>query len=183
MGKLHYGGMDDATEAALVKESVTTLRKLSGQPVRGWMSPAKSESFNTLAHLKRVGIEYCCDWGNDDMPFPLKTPEGGLWAMPHSSEINDRKIIMENHHSEDEFVEQVRDQFDVLSKESEQYGGRILSIALTPHVMGLHYRVKYLDEMLGWIASQSNVWVATGAEILDAFSASMNDSVTSKAAE
>ena len=170
-GKLHYGGMDDAVEVAQVNESITTLRKLSGQAVKGWMSPAKSESWNTLKHVKNAGIEYVCDWVADDMPFELKAPDnaGKLWSMPHSSEISDRKIIIDNKHNEDEFVEQIQDQFTGLYKESEKYGGRIMSISLTPYIMGLHYRVKYLDKALKWLSQQKGVWVANGTEILEAF--------------
>lgn len=170
-GKLHYGGMDDAVEAAQVAESVSKLRDLSGQPVTGWMSPAKSESWKTLKHVKSNGIEYVCDWVADDMPFQLKAPDGAgtLWAMPHSSEISDRKIIIDNKHNEDEFVEQIQDQFSVLSKESKKYGGRILSISLTPYIIGLHYRIKYLDIALKWLMKQKGVWPATGAQILTAF--------------
>ncbi|MCB2107711.1 MAG: polysaccharide deacetylase family protein [Rhodobacteraceae bacterium] len=170
-GKLHYGGMDDAVEAAQVKESVETLRKLSGQPVAGWLSPAKSESWKTLKHVKANGIDYVCDWVADDMPFELNAPDGAgkLWAMPHSSEISDRKIIIDNKHSEDEFIEQIKDQFTGLYKESAKHGGRIMSIALTPYVTGLHYRIKYLDQALGWLMKQKHVWPATGAEILAAF--------------
>lgn len=170
-GKIHYGGMDDTTEAALVKDSVSTLRRLSGQPVTGWMSPAKSESWKTLKHVKDNGIEYVCDWVADDMPFPLKAPDGAgnVWSMPHSSEIADRKIIIDNKHSEDEFVEQIKDQFNALYKESGKHGGRILSLSLVPYIMGLHYRIKYLDIALGWLMKQKGVWPATGAEILTAF--------------
>jgi peptidoglycan/xylan/chitin deacetylase (PgdA/CDA1 family) len=172
-GKIHYGGMDDATEAAWVAESIGTLRKLSGQPVLGWMSPAKSESWKTLKHVKTNGIDYVCDWVADDMPFELNAPDGAgkLWAMPHTSEIADRKIIIDNKHSEDEFVEQIKDQFNVLYKESAKHGGRILSISLVPYIIGLHYRVKYLDQILGWLMKQKHVWPATGAEILAAFRA------------
>jgi len=170
-GKLHYGGMDDALELAQVTESLTTLRKLSGQPIKGWMSPAKSESWNTLKYVKNAGIEYVCDWVADDMPFELTAPDGAgkLWAMPHSSEISDRKIIIDNKHSEDEFVEQIQDQFTGLYKESEKHGGRILSLSLTPYIMGLHYRIKYLDIALRWLMKQPHVWVANGTQILDAF--------------
>ncbi|MSO98439.1 MAG: polysaccharide deacetylase [Rhodospirillaceae bacterium] len=172
-GKLHYGGMDDAVEAAQVAESVSVLRKLSGQPVTGWMSPAKSESWKTLKHAKANGIEYVCDWVADDMPFELTAPDGAgkLWAMPHSSEISDRKIIIDNKHNEDEFVEQIKDQFTGLYKETAKHGGRILSLSLTPYIMGLHYRIKYLDIALGWLMKQKNVWPASGAEILKAFKA------------
>ncbi len=170
-GKIHYGGMDDATEASLVKDSVSTLRRLSGQLVTGWMSPAKSESWKTLKHVKDNGIEYVCDWVADDMPFPLKAPDGAssVWSMPHSSEIADRKIIIDNKHSEDEFVEQIKDQFNALYKESGKHGGRILSLSLVPYIMGLHYRIKYLDIALGWLMKQKGVWPATGNEILTAF--------------
>jgi peptidoglycan/xylan/chitin deacetylase (PgdA/CDA1 family) len=172
MSALHYGGMDDATEAAQVKTAVETLRRLSGQKVRGWLSPAKSESFNTLKHLVANGIDYVCDWSSDDMPFVMKAPGGGgIVAMPHTAEISDRKIIVDNKHSEDEFVEQIQDQFAWLAREADRFGGRVLSLALVPYISGLHYRIKYLNRALDWLMSQNGVWVATGSEILDAWKA------------
>lgn len=171
MGKVHHGGMDDAEEQALIKESLSVLREASGQPVRGWWSPGKSESWNTGKHLTANGVEYSCDWGNDDMPYQMNDAAGNIWAMPHGDEIWDRTIIMDKKHNEEEFVEQVQDAFTVLNDETDQYGGRVLSIVLTPYIMGLHYRVKYLDNVLGWIAEQDGVWSATGSEILDTFKA------------
>lgn len=167
MGKIHYGGMDDKTEASLVKESLDILRKLSNQKVLGWWSPAKSESWNTCKHLASNGIEYTCDWCNDDMPYKMNSDAGNLWAMPHGSEIWDRTIIMDKKQTEEEFVEQVQDAFATLYEESETYGGRILSIVLTPYIMGLHYRIKYLDKLFEWINTRDCIWNATGIEILN----------------
>ena len=169
MGKLHYGGMDDGVEQAQIKESLSVLREASGQPVTGWWSPAKSQSWNTMKHLAANGVDYVCDWGNDDMPYQMKEDGGNLWAMPHGDELWDRTIILDKKHNEDEFVEELEDAFNVLYGETDQYGGRVLSIVLTPYVMGLHYRIKYLDKILGWIAGHDGVWSATGSEILDAF--------------
>ena len=67
---------EEEAEAALVKESVSVLREMSGQPVTGWWSPGKSESWKTLKHLVDNGIEYCCDWVNDDMPYTLNDGTG-----------------------------------------------------------------------------------------------------------
>lgn len=169
MGKVHYGGMDDAEEQALIKESLGTLRKVSGQPVTGWWSPGKSESWNTGKHLTANGVEYSCDWGNDDMPYQMNESAGNIWAMPHGDEIWDRTIIMDKKHNEQEFVEQVQDAFTVLNGETDQYGGRVLSIVLTPYIIGQHYRIKYLDTVLSWIKEQDGVWFANGSEILTAF--------------
>jgi len=170
MGKVHYGGMDDADEAALVEEAVSVLRGVSGQPVTGWWSPGKSESWNTLNHAANNGIEYVCDWVNDDMPYEIKSPNGNLLtAMPHTEEIWDRTILMDKKHNEEEWVEQIQDAFTIFYNETDRYGGRIMSIVLTPYLAGMHYRIKYLDEALGWIMDHDHVWAATGAQILEAF--------------
>ncbi len=57
----------------------------------------------------------------------------------------------------------------MLYDETDRYGGRILSIVLTPYLAGMHYRIKYLNEMFDWLLGHDGVWNATGAEILAAF--------------
>ncbi|TAK81226.1 MAG: polysaccharide deacetylase [Betaproteobacteria bacterium] len=158
MDHLHYEGMAD--EKALIER---TLRHLP--TVRGWLSPAKSESRLTLELLAEAGIEYVCDWVNDDMPYRMKR----LYSMPHSSDIDDYAILVNNHHDEDEFRNQLCDQFDVLHEESQSQGGRILSISLHPWVIGQPYRIGALESALAHIMRHPGVWPATGAEILDAW--------------
>ena len=46
---------------------------------------------------------------------------------------------------------------------------RILSVALHPFVIGLAFRIKYLDEALKYICAHEGVWKTTGAEIADHF--------------
>ena len=171
MGKLHYGGMDIEAERALVTQSLSTLRQASGQPVTGWLSPAKSESMNTLDLLSEAGIAYVCDWINDDMPYPMRASGGTLHSMPHSTEISDLTIILQNHHSEAAFAEQVRDQFDVLYREAESQGGRIMALTLHPWITGQPHRIKALSRALEHIMSHDGVWSATGSEILAAYKA------------
>ncbi len=44
----HAGGLDEDDERALVQRSLDrALRELTGQPVRGWLSPGKLNSPNT----------------------------------------------------------------------------------------------------------------------------------------
>lgn len=160
MDHLHYEGMAD--EKSLIERSLRHLPK-----VRGWLSPAKSESHRTLDLLAEAGIEYVCDWVNDDMPYRMK----GLYSMPHSSDIDDYAILVNNHHDEDEFRDQLIDQFDRLHEESLTQGGRILSIALHPWVIGQPYRIGALESALAHIMRHPGVWPATGAEILDAWKA------------
>ena len=169
MGRLHYGGMEEADERALIYEAVETVRRLGAYAVKGWLSPAKSESMNTLDLLAKEGIEYVCDWINDDMPYEMKTEHGSIFSMPHSAEISDLTIMLQNHHSEAEFTEQVCDQFDVLYREAETQGGRIMALTLHPWMSGQPHRIKALERALAHIMGHKGVWSATGWEILSAF--------------
>lgn len=169
MGHPQHGDMDRDEEAALIKGVLQTLRGLSGQPVRGWLSPIRSESMNTPDLVAAEGIDYICDWANDDMPYEFQTASGPIHNMPHAMEIDDQQVLITLRHTEQEYVDQLKDQFDCLYKESESKGGRIMAISLNPWVTGQAYRIKALESALRYIMGHDGVWSATGGEILDAF--------------
>lgn len=171
MAHVHYEGLPKDEELRRVSTVLRILRETSGQRVRGWLSPAKSESFATLDLVAEAGIEYVCDWVNDDMPYPIHTRAGTIHAMPHPIDIDDHTILVQNHHSEDEFRDAICDQFDALYREAAHLGGRIMALALRPWVIGQPYRIGALEEALAHITRRSGVWSATGAEILEAFRA------------
>ena len=101
----------------------------------------------------------------------MRTASNALIAMPHPVDIDDYTILVQNHHSEDDFCDQLCDQFDVLYKESATQGGRIMAISLHPWVIGQPYRIKALEDALQHIMGHDGVWAATGSEILDAWTA------------
>jgi allantoinase len=165
----HAGGLALDEEAELVSRALTTLRKASGQAVRGWLSPGKLQSDNTPELLKQNGIDYVCDWVNDDMPYPFHTQHGDLWAMPLSTELEDRFVVMDNQHSEASWAQQVTDACDFLLAEAADQGGRILSLSLHPWVLGQPHRMRHLEAALGYVMSQPGVWHASAGDILGAF--------------
>ena len=169
MGKLHHGGLAVGEETALVRHALATLRQASGQEITGWLSPARSESENTLDLIAAEGIQYVCDWNNDDMPYAVNTAHGTIHSMPHSHEIDDQTIMLNYHHSEQSFVDQVKDQFDFLYREAADQGGRIMAITIHPWMSGQPHRIKALQRALAYVAGHDGVWSATGAEILAAF--------------
>ena len=171
MGRLHYGGLAVEDEAAQIKEALGTLREVSDQAVTGWLSPAKSESMRTLDLLAAEGIEYVCDWISDDMPFPLRAETGEIVSLPLSHEISDQTILHAYQHSEQAFVDQVCDQFDVLYRESSATDGRLMTVTIHPWMSGQPHRIRFLEEALAHIAGHDGVWSATGAEILAAYKA------------
>ena len=77
--------------------------------------------------------------------------------------------MLDFHHTEDMWLDQVKDRFDVLYRESERFGGRIMSLPLHAWVIGAPYRIAMLERALDHMLAHDGVWIATGAEILDAF--------------
>ena len=172
MDHLHHAGLDRGAEKGLIDQTLDILRRASNQAVRGWLSPAKSESASTLELLAGAGLDYVCDWVNDDLPYAMRTPAGALHAMPHPIDMDDHTILVQNHHSEDDFRDQLCDQFDLLYKESATQGGRVMAISLHPWVIGQPYRIGALEEALQHMMRHKGVWAATGSQILDAWKAS-----------
>lgn len=162
MDHLHYEGMTGEKE--LIEKSLSAL----GKP-RGWLSPGKSESSKTLDLLAEAGVDYVCDWVNDDMPYEMKAGGRTLYSMPLSNDIDDATVLIGMHHDEDEFRDQVTDHFDLLYEESARQGGRIMSLSLHPWVIGQPYRIGVLEKALDHMMRKPGVWAATGGEILEAW--------------
>ena len=169
MGKVHHSGLASGEEEALIARSLAMLRQIGGQPVKGWLSPGRAQSFNTPDLLAAQGVDFCCDWANDDLPYEMATNNGPLLAMPLAYETDDRVVADEYFHSEPEWVQQVKDRVDVLYRESEKYGGRLMSLPLHSWVSGMPYRIEYVREILDYILSHQGVWNAPTGQICQAF--------------
>ena len=166
----HFTGAPD--EAGVVQRSLDTLRQLSGQPVRGWLSPGRLQSAETPELLKAAGIDYCADWVNDELPYRFHTAHGDLWTLPLATEIEDRFVVMDNLHAEASWAEQVIDAFELLLQEARSSNsGRLLTLSLHPWVMGQPHRIQHLETVLAHIHASTEVWQAAPGAIVDAFAA------------
>ena len=170
MDSPHYGGQDKDEEDALIGKSLDRLRELTGQRVEGWISPSKSQSSHTPELLVKHGVKYMCDWINDELPYPFRTPAGDITAMPLSTELEDRFIMQANLHSESEYADQIEDAFDFLYKEAEEKGGgRMLALSIHPWMLGQPHRIGKLEQVLAHITAREGVWSASAGEICTAW--------------
>lgn len=171
MDSPHHGGLAPEEESELIERSLDSLRGAFDRKVRGWLSPARNESPLTPDLLAEQGLIWFADWVNDEMPYRFHTRAGDLWVMPLSNELEDRFVLMENLHSEDSWVEQVRDACDFLLKEAVDCGGRILSLNLHPWLLGQPHRISRLEQALEYVTSRPGVWSAPPGDILAACAA------------
>ena len=119
-----------------------------------------------MDHLAAEGFDYVCDWGFDDQPYAMRVKSGRMIAIPYQQGLNDIRVIFQGGHTPKDWLQMVCDQFDPLYAEGATQG-RVMTIPLHPFVIGLAFRIKYLDKALQYICAHDGVWKATGAEIAD----------------
>jgi len=159
-------GLSKERETAVIVETGAVIGQW-GQKMRGWLGPGLTETWHTLDLLREHGVDYVCDWVNDDLPYRMNN---GLYSIPYSIELNDMPLFNNPSIGIDEFYRRICETFDVLYEEGAR-NGRVMAIALHPFLIGAPHRIRTLDRALSYIAAHGSVWFATGSEIIDAYRA------------
>ena len=163
--RYHWNYSQDE-ESAAIAECQAIHYRVTGKALRGWFSPAASNTLATPDLVAEAGISYLCDLYHDDQPTEVRVRRGELFSMPYSMEIND-SIAWRRGMEAQAFAQKIRDEFDTLYAE----GSRVMNIAVHPFIMGQPHRIGALGEALEYILGHSGVWCATGAEIIDCWQA------------
>jgi hypothetical protein len=96
---------------------------------------------------------------------PIKSP---LYSA--DAYLDDNYIHLHSRRAIDEVNLLWREWFDGLYADGAATG-RLMVLHLHPWIMGQPWRIRHLDEVLGHICAQPQVWKATGCEIIDRFNA------------
>ncbi len=161
-------GLPIEEERALIAQSLASIEAASGRRPAGWLSIARSESWNTPDLLKEAGLKYTCDWVNDELPWRFSN---GLINLPLNHELSDRQIVTVQQQSADSYAQQMEDAFDWLASEARAQGGRMLPLHITPYIMALPYRIAAFEGLLQRLAARPEAWFATGEEIVASWEA------------
>ena len=155
-------------EREVIRRTISTIREFSGSAPRGWMGPGLAETFDTPDILVEEGIEYVCDWCNDDQPYPMKVNSGQLISVPYTLELNDSVIFAVEKHSSSEHYDRLCHTLESIDRELEQ-GPRVLSLSLHHHLSGVLHRIGFVEKMLDILLARDDTVFMTGGEIVDWF--------------
>ncbi len=76
-------------ERADLTRCITALHASSGQRPRGWLSPRCTPSAHTTSLLAEAGLDWHCEFFDEDLPRVVTTPHGTITAIPFTMEVND----------------------------------------------------------------------------------------------
>jgi peptidoglycan/xylan/chitin deacetylase (PgdA/CDA1 family) len=156
-------------EPVLIRNTLTTIAGSTGRKPRGWLSSGLAETWSTLDHLAAEGVDYVCDWINDDQPYVMSLDGGkSIVSVPYSEDLNDKPQFEKHNRTAEQFESMIRRQFDVLYRESETIS-RVMAIAVHPYIIGVAHRIGALDAALEYVCRHDGVWLATGGEICDEY--------------
>ena len=163
-------------ERDYVRASVDALAEATGAMPRGWLSPEYGESESTPAIIAEAGLDYLCDWANDEQPYPMTTPKGDLVSLPLLLDLNDAFALGERGFPVHEYAGMIEDAADTMHTDAAETG-RLLALNVHPWIMGQPFRIGYLDRALGHVMAKPGVWSATGAEIIQWYRQSNNENL------
>ena len=166
-------------EREFYRDNIATLERHTGKRLKGMIGPGISATERTPDLMAEAGLIYHSHWWHDDQPVPIKVKSGKLISVPYTYEPNDGRLEMFGWEG-DYFVRSCKDQFDQLYKEGAE-SGRVMCLPLHTMVSGQPHRIKYLDQVLGYIMGHDGVWQATADEIAEYYIANYYDEVVAHA--
>jgi len=157
-------GLSEAEELAVIEDVRSTIHRVSGQTLDGWLSPALTNTPRTIELLARCGIRYTLDLFHDDQPQPVRVRHGRLISLPYSLEVNDWTGLHTTRGTPRQYAEAIKAQFDRLYQEGAE-SGTVMCLPLHPFLIGVPHRVRALADAIEYILGHPGVWHATGREI------------------
>jgi len=161
------GHMSTEEEAGFIRSSLDAMKRATGTAPKGWFGTDYGESERTPVLLREAGIDYLCDWVNDEQPYPMAN---GLVALPTMLEMDDLFALSNRRVEIERYCQSLKDGFDVMYRDGAE-NGRLMTINLHPWLVGQPFRIGYLEEALAHIMGHQGVWSASGSEIIDWFRA------------
>lgn len=158
-------------EAEIIFDCLDTLEKLSGSRPSGWFSPEGVESSRTPELLAAAGVNYVCDWPNDEQPYKMTTPVGELVSLPLFLEVDDEFALWHRRASLTSWEGMIVAAATRLHMEG-QTSARHMMLTLRPWLTGQPFRIRTLDRALRQVTQLDAVWAAHGSDIVKAFSES-----------
>ena len=139
MSRMITGNMSEVQERDYIGDSIEAVRRATGSAPAGWLGPEYGESARTPQLLAQHGVRYVCDWTNDEQPYPMKTSDGDIHALPIMLELDDINALWDRKVAVDRYAEMLKESFDSLYRDGAN-SGRLMVLNLHPWLIGQPFR-------------------------------------------
>ena len=149
--------MSYAEELAFVKKGLDTVEAITGKRGVGYNANWLRRSPNTLKVLQELGFLYHIDDLSRDEPFVTKVNGKNFVVMPYTLRNNDIVNIEGKHWSPDQFLAQLKMEFDQLYAEGATKR-RMMSISFHDRIGGTPAMVHAMEEFIQYTQKKKGVF-------------------------
>jgi peptidoglycan/xylan/chitin deacetylase (PgdA/CDA1 family) len=163
-----------ADEADIIRKTVASIKRITGERIVGWRCPRVEPSPHTLRILADEGFVWDGDFLNYDLPYMLdiKTRKGrkSMVEIPYTFSTDDYPFVYGTanrsvggfpsfRNSYKDLYQILRDEFDMLYKESATTP-KMFAFQNHPLCVGRAHRAKYFEMLLAYMKTFPDVWFA-----------------------
>ncbi|MBC9929789.1 polysaccharide deacetylase family protein [Chitinophaga qingshengii] len=143
-------------EKKFIKDGADAIQQVTGITPVGYNANWLRRGENTLKILQELGFIYHIDDLSRDEPFVIQVNEKDFAVVPYTLRCNDILLIEGKNFSADQFVAQVKMEFDQLYTESNSRR-RQLSISFHDRIGGTPQLVKAAHDIIRYIQQHDGV--------------------------
>lgn len=143
-------------EKKFIKDGADAIKKATGFNPIGYNANWLRRGKNTLNILQELGFKYHIDDLSRDEPFIIKVNNKDFAVVPYTIRCNDIVLIEGKNFSADQFISQVKLEFDQLYKESATKR-RQLSISFHDRIGGTPQMVKATSDLIKYIQDHKGI--------------------------
>lgn len=152
-------------EVPVVAEALSRIAARLG-PARGWLSPGMNQTDDSLAVMRRSGLEFNHDWMIDDRPVWLSTPAGPILGLPYTLTLNDVTTYQVGLQADGALADRTLRTLQRHLVEAER-NPVVMPIGLHPHIMGVAHRIGEIEQIVAALTSTPGVRAVTSSAIHD----------------
>ncbi|NLR61909.1 polysaccharide deacetylase family protein [Chitinophaga polysaccharea] len=143
-------------EKRFIKDGVEAVKKATGVVPVGYNANWLRRGDNTLTILQELGFLYHIDDLSRDEPFITKVNNVDFAVVPYTLRCNDIQLITGQWFSTDQFLQQVKMEFDQLYEEAA-HRRRMMSISFHDRIGGSPQMVKATSELFTYMKQHAGV--------------------------
>jgi peptidoglycan/xylan/chitin deacetylase (PgdA/CDA1 family) len=143
-------------EKKFIKDGVDAIKQVTGFTAVGYNANWLRRGENTLNILQELGFTYHIDDLSRDEPFIIQVKNKDFVIVPYTLRNNDIELVEGKNFSTDQFLNQVKMEFDQLYAEAE-HKRRQMSISFHDRIGGTPQMVNAANQLITYMKQHAGV--------------------------
>jgi allantoinase len=147
-----------------ILKTIDAIVKVTGERPKGWSSPGVRPTDNTVELLAEAGLEFHCDFHDDEMPYPIWVGDKLVIEFPHQYTINDHR--MQEEGTRQEFFEKFTDEFDYRHKIGDK-NPTMMNVITHAYLISRIPFIDTFEKIISYAKSHKDVWFARRGDVAE----------------